>query len=92
MFELSSVSDPDKLQFLIKKIFNFFQAVYFSQFFVIKALYPDWIRVWIGIRPQMLDPDPDQMNTDPKPWSFQLKDIFVFPSNLFILQCPFLSN
>jgi hypothetical protein len=27
---------------------------------------PDWIR--IGIQPKMLDPDPYQMNTDPKPW------------------------
>jgi hypothetical protein len=32
--------------------------------FVTKTLDPDWIR--IGIRPKMLDPDLDQMNTDPK--------------------------
>jgi hypothetical protein len=31
---------------------------------VIRTLDPDWI--WIGIQPKMLDPDPDQMNTDPK--------------------------
>jgi hypothetical protein len=28
---------------------------------------PDWIR--IGIQSKMLDPDPNSMNTDPKPWS-----------------------
>jgi hypothetical protein len=50
------------LQFLI----NFFSAVNFFQFFVIKTLAPDWIWIRIGIRPQMLDPDPDQMNKDPK--------------------------
>jgi hypothetical protein len=33
---------------------------------VIKTLDPDWIRIWIGIQPKMLDPDPDpyQMNMD----------------------------
>jgi hypothetical protein len=38
---------------------------------VIKALDPDWIRIriWIGIQPKMLDPDPDEMNADPQPWS-----------------------
>jgi hypothetical protein len=34
------------------------------QFLVIKTLDPDWIR--IGIQQKMLDPDPYQMNTDPK--------------------------
>jgi hypothetical protein len=33
---------------------------------VINTLDPDWIR--IGIKPKMLDPDPDQMNADPQPW------------------------
>jgi hypothetical protein len=48
-----------------KKII-FFQ-LYFFQLLVIKTLDPDWIR--IGILPKMLDPDPDpyQINTDPKP-------------------------
>jgi hypothetical protein len=55
-----------KLQFLIKKKLNFFSAVIFSQFLVIKALDPDWIR--IGVHPKMLDPDPDEMNADPQPW------------------------
>ncbi len=57
-----------KLQFLIKKIF-FFSAVIFFQFLVIKALDPDWIRIRIriGVHPKMLDPDPDEMNTDPQP-------------------------
>jgi hypothetical protein len=27
---------------------------------------PDWIQIRIGIQPEMLDPDPYQMNTDPK--------------------------
>ncbi len=43
-----------KLQFLIKKILIFFSAENFL----------DWTR--IGIQPKMLDPDPDQMNTDSK--------------------------
>jgi hypothetical protein len=34
-----------------------------------------WIR--LGIQPQMLDPDPDQMNTDPKHW---LSDVFCYQS------------
>ncbi len=61
-----------KLQFLKKKKWNFFSAVNFFQFLVIKTpsgLDPDpdpnWIR--IGIQPKMLDPDPYQMNTDPQP-------------------------
>ncbi len=29
---------------------------------------PDWIRIRIGNQPKMLDPDPYQINTDPKPW------------------------
>jgi hypothetical protein len=36
---------------------------------VIKALDPDWIQIRIGIQPKMLDPDPDEMNADPQPWS-----------------------
>jgi hypothetical protein len=28
---------------------------------------PFWIRIRIDIQPKMLDPDPYQMNTDPKP-------------------------
>jgi hypothetical protein len=31
---------------------------------VIKAPDPDWIRIRIGIQPKMLDPGPDQMNTE----------------------------
>jgi hypothetical protein len=50
-----------KLQFLIKKNINFFSAVIFLYIF---GLDPDWIR--IGIQPKMLDPEPDQMNTDSK--------------------------
>jgi hypothetical protein len=55
-----------KLQFLIKKKFNFFFSCYFFlQFLVIKALDPDWIRIRIriririGLHPDPLDPDPD---------------------------------
>ncbi len=64
-----------KLQFLIKNFF-FFSAVIFFQFLVIKALDPDWIRIRIGVHPEMLDPDPDEMNADPQPWS--LETIFWF--------------
>ncbi len=53
-----------KLQLIKTK----FSAVFFFQFLVIKALDPDWIRIRIGLQPQTLDPDPDQMNADPKPW------------------------
>ncbi len=58
-----------KLQFLIKKKFNFFLAVIFFQFLVIIALDPDWIRIRIriGLQPRTLDPDPEKMKTDPKP-------------------------
>jgi hypothetical protein len=55
-----------KLQFLIKKKLNFFSAVIFFQFLVIKALDPDWILIRISLQPQTLDPDPEKMNTDPK--------------------------
>ncbi len=27
------------------------------------------LRIQIGIEPKMLDPDPDEMNADPQPWS-----------------------
>ncbi len=48
-----------KLQFLIKKKFNFFFSCFFSQFLVIKALDPDWIWIRIRIRIRIgLHPDP----------------------------------
>jgi hypothetical protein len=40
-------------------------AVNFFPIFCHKTLNPDWIR--IRNQPKMLDPDPYQMNTDPKP-------------------------
>jgi hypothetical protein len=46
--------------FYSKKYLKKFSAAHFFQFLV-----KDWIR--IGIQPKMLDPDPYQMNTDPKP-------------------------
>jgi hypothetical protein len=54
---------------MILKKFNFFSAVIFFQFLVIKALDPVWIRIRIriGIQPKMLDPDPDELNADPQP-------------------------
>jgi hypothetical protein len=76
---------------LFKKKSDFFSAVIFFQFLVIKALDPDWIRIRIGIQPKMLDPDPDEMNADPQPWFIdgdsQSCDIFdqlceLLPSNL----------
>ncbi len=42
---------------------TFFSAVNFFNFFVIKTLDSDWIRIRIGIQSKMLDPD--QMNADP---------------------------
>ncbi len=55
-----------KLQFLKKK--KKFSAVIFFQFLVIKALDQDWIWILtrIVVHPKMLDPDPDEMNTDPQ--------------------------
>jgi hypothetical protein len=50
-----------------KKNFNFFSAVIFLKFLVIKALDPDWIRIRIGVHPKMLDPD--EMNADLQPCS-----------------------
>jgi hypothetical protein len=29
---------------------------------------PYWIRIRIGIQPEMPDPDPDEMNEDPQPF------------------------
>ena len=57
----------DKLQFLIKKTFNFFfSAVIFFQLLVIKALDPDWIRIRIRIRIRIgLHPDPPDPDPDP---------------------------
>jgi len=65
-----------KLQFLIKKFF-FFSCNFFL-FLVIKALYPDWIRIRIGIQPQTLDPDPDQINTDPDQMNTDPKPCIIF--------------
>jgi hypothetical protein len=44
-------------------------VIFLLQFLVIKTLDPDWIR--IAIQPKMMDPDPYQMNTEPKHcWKF----------------------
>jgi hypothetical protein len=53
-----------KLQFLIKKISNFFSGVNFFQYLVIKS----WkrIRIRIGIQPKMLDPYMESINPDPE--------------------------
>jgi|LakMenE01Jun11ns_1017448.scaffolds.fasta_scaffold9762832_1 hypothetical protein len=56
-----------KLQFLIKKNLIFFSVVIFFKLLVIKALDTDWIRIRISLQHQTLDPDPEKMNTDPKP-------------------------
>jgi hypothetical protein len=55
---------------LIKK-FNFFSPVNYFKFLIIKT-DPDWIR--ISIQRKMLDPDPDQMNADPQPWTLDPTD------------------
>jgi hypothetical protein len=47
-------------------------VIFVLQFLVMD---PDWIR--IGIQPKMLDPDPYQMNTDPKHWFLVLVPIGV---------------
>jgi hypothetical protein len=64
---------------------NFFSAVIFFQFLVIKALDPDWIRIRIriririGLQPQPLDPDPEKINTDPKPCSYDTMHTVPIP-------------
>ncbi len=62
-----------KLFFHPKKFFFCFSSTFFSTFGhknpgsrMDPYPDPDWIR--IGIQPEMLDPDPYQMNTDPKHW------------------------
>jgi hypothetical protein len=54
------------LQFLKKITLKLFPTVNIFQFLFIKTLHPDWIRIRIGIQPEMLDLD--SMNTDPKHW------------------------
>ena len=49
------------MQFLINTKLKNFSAVIFFNFWSLKH----WIR--IGIQPNMLDPDPDEMNADPQP-------------------------
>jgi hypothetical protein len=56
----------------------------FSQFLVIKALDPYWIRIRIGIQPKMLDPDPDEMNADPQPCFFYLNFFSYYIQHCFI--------
>ncbi len=70
-----------KLQFLIKKKLIFFSAVIFFQFLVIKARI--WIR--IGLQPQTMDPDPnpEKMNTDPKPCFW--KRVVLLNVNLMLM-------
>ncbi len=55
-----------KIAIFDQQIFNFLSAVNFVNLFVIKIRDPDWIWIRIGIQPNMLDSDLDQMNTDPK--------------------------
>ncbi len=61
-----------KLHFLIKKIYIKISGVNFLQFLVINTLDTDQYSL---IQPKMLglDPDPDQINTDPKHWSHKYK-------------------
>ncbi len=75
-----------KLQFLIKKKFNFFSSCNF--FFKFWSLKP-WIRIGsgsgsirIGIQPKMLDPD--EMNADPQPWWSYSNALKRFAAVLFI--------
>jgi hypothetical protein len=50
---------------------------------VIKTLDLDWIRIRIGIKPKMLDPDPYQyhMSTDPQPWKKEEKHALKIRKN-----------
>ncbi len=52
-------------KFFYKKMFLFISSRKFFKIFHLWLSKP-WIR--IGIQPKMLDPDPDQLNTDPKHW------------------------
>jgi hypothetical protein len=44
--------------FLSQKKLDFFSAVQFYHFLVLKTLDPYWMRIRIGIQPKLLDPDP----------------------------------
>ncbi len=73
-----------KLQFLTKKILNFFFDCTFFWFLVIKTLDPDWYR----IQPKMMDPDLELMNTDKKHWykSEKLKIRFSYKNYSWTVQ------
>ncbi len=58
----------------------------FFQFLVIKGLDPDRIRIRIGLQPQTLDPDPEKMNTDPKPCIQVRKHLFPCSINTHKIQ------
>ncbi len=49
---------------------------------------PDWIRIRIGLQPQTLDPDPEKMNTDPKPWYRYSKTLIItyYYSNIYFFR------
>ncbi len=55
---------------------------------VIKTLDPDWIRIRIDIQPKMLDPDPYQMNTNPKPWLHTIFNIAIFIYSMLVFIWP----
>ncbi len=84
------------IQFMINKYLIFFPAITYFPFLVIKTLDPDWTR--IGIKPKMLDPSPNQMNTDPKHCiadhlfparkSTQLVNLVPKPNTTRIIQHP----
>jgi hypothetical protein len=64
---MTQVSEKVKGSFGSPKNKKKISAVIFCHFLVIKkTLDLDWIRNRIGIQPKMADPNPYQMNTDPK--------------------------
>ncbi len=76
-----------KLQFLIKKYQNFFSCKFFP-YFGHKTLDPDldrysamkcWIRIQISIQHEMLDPDLESINPDPKQLHFLQYGVYFIP-------------
>jgi hypothetical protein len=63
-------------------------------FLVIKALYPDWIRIriQIGVQPKILNPDPDEMNADPQPCFILLLLYSKIPKILMLFLSLHLEN
>ncbi len=74
-----------KLQFLKKKK-QIFPAVNFFHFLVIKTLDPDWYSA------DIMYPDPDSINPDPKQWPWVSASLFLTEHVLWADSATFLEG